>query len=301
MYPAPIERYERPATIAEALEAMANAGDGAVYLAGGTGVMPAVNARAVRPRAVIDLTAVEELDGLSKGPRGVTIRPLTRLRNLARSSALDGAHQAITDAAATIGDRQVRNAATVGGALFWRGDAACMATVALCLDTVLELRDPGAAERLVPAAEFLERPSGTEEGGRELLAEIRLPRAAAMLRAASAYKKASRGTGGPPLAGVAAYIEVDEDGLCIDARLALGGMAPSACLFEHAAAMLCGTAIDEAGAAATAAAAADALAPRTDGGSADTYRKALVRGLGRVAIARAYLRARDRMFLDPPP
>ena len=301
MYPAPIESYERPATIAEALEAMANAGEGAVYLAGGTGVMPAVNARAVRPRAVIDLAAVEELDGLSKSPRSVTIRPMTRLGTLARSTALGGAHQAITDAAATIGDRQVRNAGTVGGGLFWHGEAACMATVALCLDAALELRDPGGAGRLVPAAEFLDRPMDTEAGGRELLAEIRLPRPAPMLRAASAYKKASCSSGGPPLAGVAAYVEVDEDGLCIDARLAVGGMAPSACLFEHAAAMLCGTAIDEAGAAATAAAAADALAPRTDGGSADTYRKALVRSLGRVAIARAYLRARDRIFRDPPP
>ena len=177
MYPAPIESYERPATIAEALEAMANAGDGAVYLAGGTGVMPAVNARAVRPRAVIDLTAVEELDGLSKGPRGVTIRPLTRLRNLARSSALDGAHQAITDAAATIGDRQVRNAATVGGALFWHGDAACMATVALCLDTVLELRDPGASRAAGAGRRIPGSPVG--HGGRRARAPGRDPAAAA--------------------------------------------------------------------------------------------------------------------------
>lgn len=301
MYPALIESYERPTTIAEALEAMANAGAGAVYLAGGTGVMPAVSARAVRPRAVIDLAGVEELDGLSKGPRGVTIRPMTRLRNLARSSALDGAHQAITDAAATIGDRQVRNAGTVGGGLFWQGDAACMATVALCLDAVLELRAPDGAARLVPAAEFLERRRGEEGDGRALLAEVRLPRPAPMQKVASAYKKAPSSAGGPPLAGVAASIEVDPDGRCIDARIAVGGMAPSPRLSEHAAAMLRGTAIGESEAdAAAAAAAADALAPLRDDRAA-SYRKALVRSLGRIVISRACLRARDRLHRDPPP
>ena len=137
MYPAPIARYERPATIAEALEAMAGAGEGALYLAGGTAAMPAVNARALRPCALVDLGGVEELDGIAKGPRGVAIRPMTRLRNLAGVSALHGAHQAITDAAATMGDRQVRNAGTIGGGLFWKGGAACMATAALCLDAVL--------------------------------------------------------------------------------------------------------------------------------------------------------------------
>ena len=301
MYPAAIESYERPATIDGALEAMANAGEGAVYLAGGTGVMPALTARTVRPRAVIDLAGVEELDGLSKGPRGVTIRPMTRLRNLARSSALDGAHQALADAAATMGDRQVRNAGTIGGGLFWtpgNGAAACMATAALCLDAVLALRTPCGEERLVPLGEFLGQPPGTD-GGRELLVEIRLPRA--QPGAASAYKKAACSEGGPPLAGVAASIEVDGEGLCRGARLAVGGLSPSARLFEGAAALLCGVAIDEARAAAVAAAAADALGPSPGSDAGACYRKALVRRLGRVVIARAWRRARDKTFRDPPP
>ena len=219
MYPAPIARYERPATIAEALEAMAGAGEGALYLAGGTAAMPAVNARALRPCALVDLGGVEELDGIAKGPRGVAIRPMTRLRNLAGVSALHGAHQAITDAAATMGDRQVRNAGTIGGGLFWKGGAACMATAALCLDAVLALRSPGGAERALPASAFVAHPVGADGGGRELLVEIRLPRAEP--GAASAYKKAATGAGGPPLAGVAASIKVDAEGLCSGARLAV--------------------------------------------------------------------------------
>ena len=304
MYPAPIESYERPATIAEALEAMAGAGEGALYLAGGTAAMPAVNARALRPRALVDLGGVEELEGIAKGPRGVAIRPMTRLGNLAGGSALHGAHQAIADAAATMGDRQLRNAGTIGGGLFWTGGAACMATVALCLDAVLALRSPGGgspggAERALRASAFVAHPAGADGGGPELLVEIRLPRAEP--GAASAYKKAATGAGGPPLAGVAASIKVDAEGLCSDARLAVGGLAPSARLFEDAAALLCGGAVDEARARATAAAAADALAPASGASSDTSYRQALVRSLGRAVIERAYARARDKVFRDPPP
>ena len=299
MYPAPIESYERPATIAGALEAMANAGEGAVYLAGGTGLMPSLRARALRPRTIVDLADVEELGGISKGPRGITIRPTTRLSDLARTFALRGAAQAITDVAATLGDRQVRNAATIGGGLYWNGGASCVATAALCLDAVLVLRSAGGEERLLPAAEFLERRAGGGDDGRDLLVEIRLP--AAGLSAASAYKKAAPSPGGLPLAGVAALVEVDGEGQCSGARLAVAGLTASARLFEGAGALLTGFPIDDARATAAAAAAVDALAPASGCDTAHRYRKDLVRSLARTVIARARLRARDKAFGDPPP
>ena len=62
------------------------------------------------------------------------MRPLTRYRELAVTTALHGALQAIGDAAATVGDRQVRNAGTIGGSLCWNYVASCMPNVCLCLD-----------------------------------------------------------------------------------------------------------------------------------------------------------------------
>ena len=104
MYPAPIEAYYAPRTIDEALACLAEAGDGAVFIAGGMSLMQAMKARLVTPCALIDLNEVEELRGLAKGPRGVTVRPMTRYRELAVTTALHGALQAIGDAATTVGD-----------------------------------------------------------------------------------------------------------------------------------------------------------------------------------------------------
>ena len=80
MYPAPIDAYFAPRTIDEALTCLAEAGDGAMFIAGGMSLMQAMKARLVTPRALVDLNKVEELSGLAKGPRGVTVRPLTRYR-----------------------------------------------------------------------------------------------------------------------------------------------------------------------------------------------------------------------------
>ena len=149
MYPAPIEAYFAPKTIEEALGCLAEAGDGAMFIAGGMSLMQAMKARLLAPRALIDLNEVEELSGLAKGPRGVTVRPLTRYRELTATSALHGALQAIGDAAATVGDRQVRNAGTIGGSLCWNYVASCMPNVCLCLDATLVLASLEGGERTV--------------------------------------------------------------------------------------------------------------------------------------------------------
>jgi len=172
MYPAPIEAYYAPKTIDEALACLAEAGDDAMFIAGGMSLMQAMKARLVTPRALIDLNEVEELGGLARGPRGVTVRPLTRYRELAATSALHGALQAIGDAAATVGDRQVRNAGTIGGSLCWNYVASCMPNVCLCLDATLVLASLDGGERAVPVEEFLVGPLETALREDELLTEI---------------------------------------------------------------------------------------------------------------------------------
>ena len=190
-----------------------------------------------------------------------------------------------------MGDRQVRNAGT-----------ACMETAALCLDAVLALRSSGGVEWTVPSSKFVAYTAGADGCGPELLVEIRLPQEEP--GAASAYKKAPRSAGGPPLAGVAASIEVDAEGLCRGARLAVGSLAQSARLLEDAAALLCGGVIEAAGAGATAAA-ANLLEDNTNPSEAEV-RQALAGNLCRCGayghIVVAVLAATAwRHGLKPPP
>lgn len=290
MEPAPIEAYYAPKTIDEALACRARAGDGAAFLAGGTSLMPAVNARLAAPRAVIDLNEVEELSGLARGPRGLTVRPMTRCRALAASSGLHGALQAIGDAAAALGDRQLRNAATIGGGLCRDAVASCMPAVCLCLGATLVFAPAAGGARAVPIDAFLAGPHATARRDGALLVEIVFP-PPQYRGVGSAYRKHGATPDGPPVVGVAAAVAVDAAGRCTGASFAVGGLAPTARRFDGIDALLRGRPGTRTAFADAAAAAADAIEAQSDAAASAARRKALIRTLGRDALAAAHARA----------
>ena len=109
MYPAKIDDYQRPSSIAEALETMANYPDGeAMFLAGGQSLMQAIKSRMVRPECIIDLQSLNELRGIDTS-EGLRIGAMTRYVEIAECEAIPPAYAALNDAAARVGDRQVRN------------------------------------------------------------------------------------------------------------------------------------------------------------------------------------------------
>ena len=290
MYPAPIEDYCAPRSVEEALASRARAGAGAAWIAGGTSLMQAMRARLIAPRALIDLNEVEALRGIAKSSRVVTVRPLTRYSELAATTALHGALQAISDAAATVGDRQVRNAGTIGGGLCWNDVASCMPAVCLCLDATLVLASLAGGERAVPVAEFLIGPNETALREDELLVEITFP-AGRPHGTGSAYAKYGATADGAPIVGIAAQVEVDEAARCTAARFGVGGIRPTARRFEAIDELLRGRPGTAGTFAAAAAAAADAIETQTDHLAGAGYRKVLIRTLGRDVLAEAYARA----------
>ena len=290
MYPAPIEAYYAPTTIAEALGCLAEAGDDAMFIAGGMSLMQAMKARLVTPSAIIDLNEVEELSGIVRGPHGVTVRPMTRYRELSATSALHGALQAIGDAAATVGDRQVRNAGTIGGSLCWNYVASCMPNVCLCLDATLVLASLAGGTREVPIDEFLIGPLDTARQDDELLVEITFP-PTGYRGVGSAYRKYGGTVDGLPIIGIAAAVEVDEAGRCTDARFSVGGVLPTAQRFNGIDELLRGRPGGQGSFAEAAGAAADAIETQTDHVASASYRKVLIRTLGRDVLAEAHARA----------
>ena len=118
MYPATIHDYHRPTSVQEAVTAIADGGAEAVFIAGGQSLMQALKARLVQPHALVDLQDVAELKGV-KIDGGVRIGAMTRYMELASETRLAPAYAALIDAAAHVGDRQVRNRGTIGGSVCW--------------------------------------------------------------------------------------------------------------------------------------------------------------------------------------
>ena len=223
MYPATIEDYVRPGTVAEALEALGRyeAGD-ALMLAGGQSTMQAIKTRLLRPRCVIDLQAVTELKGVSGDGGALRIGPMTKYAAIATEASFNGAYQALNDAAARIGDRQVRNRGTIGGSLCWNYVAACLPPVALALGMEMELTGPNGS-RTLSADDFIGGPLETAREDDEILVSLNLPAPAA--NTGSAYKKWGLVTDALPVIGVAAMLSTDGSGACSSARSATGRAA----------------------------------------------------------------------------
>jgi carbon-monoxide dehydrogenase medium subunit len=221
MFPAAIAAYEAPTSVAAALEAL-SAHEDAMFIAGGMSLMQAIKARLVRPRCLVDLQRVAELKGLSSEAGGIRIGAMTRYRDIAGSSLLRGAYEALVDATSHVGDRQVRNRGTIGGSLCWNYIAACTPVAAIAAGATIELQSKARGRRMLPVEDFLVSPMETQREGDEIALAVRL--AAPAPRTGSAYRKWGLVTDALPVVGVGVLVSLDAEGRCASARVGLGGL-----------------------------------------------------------------------------
>ena len=171
MIPAPFE-YERADSVDQAVELLAD--EDAKLLAGGQSLIPVLRLRFVRPSLLVDVGRLDELRYVREDGDRIAIGALTRHAELLRDPVLAGRCAVIPQAAAHIGDPQVRHRGTIGGSVAHADPAGDLGTVLLTLDAELVARGP-AGERAIPAAEFFTGPFETSLGPQEMLTEIRVP------------------------------------------------------------------------------------------------------------------------------
>ncbi|MDP6816560.1 MAG: xanthine dehydrogenase family protein subunit M [Alphaproteobacteria bacterium] len=109
-------KYHRPETLEEAAKLHAAAED-AQYMAGGQSLLPSLKFRLSHPSDVIDLSRLPDLDFIRTEGDALVIGSAVRHADVAASDTVRGAIPALANLAALIGDPQVRNSGTLGGAL----------------------------------------------------------------------------------------------------------------------------------------------------------------------------------------
>ena len=290
MFPARIQEYVRPRTVTEALAAVAryDAGE-AIFLAGGQSAMQAIKSRMLRPQCIVDLQSVTELKGVDRSNGTLTIGAMTRYVDIVRDERLSGAFAALRDAAAHVGDRQVRNRGTIGGSLCWNYVAACTPAVVLALGGTLNLLAADGTKRSLVADEFLLGPLETARRDDEILLSVSWP--APATHSGSAYKKWGLVTDALPVIGVAVLVTLDGAGLCSAARIALAGLADGAQRATIGETKLIGSRGDSAAIDAAMAAIAATAETHSDMSADANYRKQLIRTIGREVAHSAFARA----------
>jgi carbon-monoxide dehydrogenase medium subunit len=164
--------YVRPDTLEEALEALAQ---GATPLAGGHSLLPTIKLRLGAPERLVDIGRLRELKGITVEGDELVIGAATRYVDVLASDEVKSEAALLHSAVATIGDPQVRNRGTLGGAVAYgdaHGDAP---TAVLALDATIVLRGPE-GERRIAADDFFLDYFETARAEDELVTAIRIPR-----------------------------------------------------------------------------------------------------------------------------
>jgi carbon-monoxide dehydrogenase medium subunit len=205
MYPDEFDYYEAE-TVTEAIDLLEeHATAETELLAGGHSLLPAMKTGLSSPDVLIDIGDVEELHGVSVEDGTLVIGAMTRYSDLIAEETAHEHAPAFTAAVEQVGDRQVRNAGTVGGNLAHADPASDLPGAALASDATLVVQGPD-GERSVPAEEFFFGMYATDVGPSELVTRVEIPSAA---DAVGAYAKKPSPSSGYAMVGVAALIEVD--------------------------------------------------------------------------------------------
>jgi len=233
--------YYRARSLADAHALMA-AHPGAKVLAGGHSLLPLLKLRLAAPLAVVDIGRVPELRGITRQGDQIAIGALTTHAELAASADLRAAAPALSQAAAMIGDPAVRNRGTIGGNVAHADPASDLPTVLVALNARVIVAGPN-GQRSVPAEEFFTGIMMTALEDDEILIAVQVP--AGVRGQGSAYEKFSHPASRYAVIGAAALVSV-KDGKCAAARVAIGGLLPSARRVTAVEAALTGKALSDA-------------------------------------------------------
>jgi carbon-monoxide dehydrogenase medium subunit len=276
--------YARATSLDDALGKLRAARGDAKLLAGGHSLIPLMKLRLSEPKVLIDIARIPGLAGIRETGGRIEIGAATVHHEVATSALLRERCPMLAEAAADIGDPQVRNRGTLGGSLAHADPSADYPAAMLALDAEIHLKS-AEGSRTVKAREFFQDLFTVDLKPEEIITAVQF----APVKAA-AYAKLHQRASHYAIVGVAAALDV-KDGKIQTARIGLTGAAPSAVRLTTVEEALAGKAASKESIAAAAALAGTGLdAVNADIHASEEYRRAMVPVFTRRALERALAR-----------
>ena len=208
----------RPSTSAEAVALLAERGEDITVLAGGMSLLPMMNLGIVQPDVVMSLNHITDLAEVTYEDE-LRIGAMVRHREVETNALISAHAPMLAEAAAKIGDVQVRNRGTIAGSICHADPACDYSPVIVVSGAEVEMSGLGGTRRL-PADEFLVDLMFTARELDELVTAIIVPSRPA--GAGSAYVRFARVEGSFAIVNAAALIGPDFE----STRVAIGGVGP---------------------------------------------------------------------------
>jgi carbon-monoxide dehydrogenase medium subunit len=223
VYPPPFQ-YHRPETVSEATELLAEYDGQAVALAGGMSLLPKLKAREFHPSHVVDIGRLSDLASSSRGEGSIFIGALTSHADVAKSDMVRAEVPMLAEAAAKLGDPQVRNAGTIGGSVAEVYPGADLAACLVALNARMHCVGRGGRRVIYVADQFATAGLLATEAA-ELIEKIEIQTPEPSLRCGGAHLRLERRQG-LAVVGCSAWVTLDANGCYRSVSCVLNGLAP---------------------------------------------------------------------------
>jgi CO/xanthine dehydrogenase FAD-binding subunit len=247
--------------------------------------MPLLNMRLARPKIVVDINQIKDLNYIRASDGGIAIGANARQRALQTDKLIAERVPILREAANYIAHPQIRSRGTICGSIAHADPAAELPALALALDAEMTLVS-AKATRKVAADAFFQSFFSTALEADEILTEVRFP--APPKDTAWSLLEISRRHGDFALAGIIAGLALEPHTQVIArARLVYFGVGPTPIRVTAAEAALIGAAAAEPAFEAAAQSARQGIDPSNDIHATEEYRRSVAATLTKRALRSA--------------
>jgi carbon-monoxide dehydrogenase medium subunit len=285
------QEYKKPASVAEAIQALTSAPGPALPIAGGTDLLLDLKQGRHAPvHTLVDLTFVPEMNALELRGDCIYIGATVSVGYIARDPLVAAHARALVEACSLIAGPQVRNAATLGGNVAHALPAADGTIALTALDATAEVAGPDGTRRMPFGELFLGPGKSVLDKSKEIIVGFHLPQAKP--GQASCFQRIMRPQGvALPILNCAVWLEREGD-VIRDVHIAVGPGGPTPFRAAEAGAALCGQPLsDEAFTRALDALLGEAKFRTSARRASADYRRHIVGGLFKDVLETAWERA----------
>jgi CO/xanthine dehydrogenase FAD-binding subunit len=266
--------YVVPENLSEAMAFLGKYPQDCLIMAGGTDVLVDMKDKKFSPRFVMDIKELIDLKGMRETKEGLELGALTTLYEIETGLAVINKWPALAEAAGMVGSYQVRTRGTLGGNICNASPSADTAIPLIAFQALANIAGPKGL-RTMPLECFFKGPGENALDTDELLISVSVP--SPSRKSGCVYLKHSpRKAMDIAIVGVAAYVHLDDKGICEAARICLGAVAPIPLRTRNAEEILVGQKLDEKLIALAASVASQEAKPISDVRSSADYRKAIL-------------------------
>jgi aerobic carbon-monoxide dehydrogenase medium subunit len=217
-------QYFEPAGLAEALALLKNYGEEARVIAGGQSLLILIRQGLIRPQVLISLHRIAALRQIEFVNGHIEIGAMATQREVSAEEKIRSGFGALAQAASKVGSIHVQNLGTVGGNISHAEPNGDSAPALISLGASV-FAASARGQRTIPVEDFFRGPFENCLELDEMLVRVCVP--LPVNGASSVYVKHVQRAVDRATVGIGLQLRINDAGVCEDARIGVGGAAPS--------------------------------------------------------------------------